>query len=166
VNPLNPYVPPPPLNSLGDALALVRLALNPKEAAEYIERLAAQTIAYQESHQKLVSQSKDIENRLKAVEIAEAQLAPKISALTAREGATADLSRQLDSQREELNTRRSALDEAEKALAQSRISLEAQRKNFEQTSASRIVELDNREQALKEREAAHNAKVQRLRELV
>jgi hypothetical protein len=165
---MNPvaYVPPPAPEHLNDALSLVRLALNPQAAAEFLEKLKAQTDAHDQARSSRMAESRDLEAKTASVNTREAGLSAREAAVAAREGAASQMEATLSAKQQLLEARESAVVESERALGQSRFNQDAKIRNFEQVSASRMAELDTREAELAEREKAHQAKVQRLKELV
>jgi GH25 family lysozyme M1 (1,4-beta-N-acetylmuramidase) len=167
-----PPIPPPSLSALTDALAIVRLALNPEQALDLIERLHDETKSHTETLQAIMAHKADVETREKDLDAREASVKAKEIGIAdlqqttnTRERETAQKERSLQAQLAAHAQRVADHEEQERVLADQQERHAAAQRSFDQVSAARTTELDNREAQLKEAEAAHEARLARLREL-
>ena len=158
-------IAPPPTTALNDALALVRLALNPKEASDYLESLTAQATKHEEA--RIANTGKE-----QALYAKETEIASREDAITKRESASAKREDELKALINEVNAKQSSFDAKFAELETKRGSLEASATSFaaihdeaQQALAAAHATLDEREKAVAMRESEHAAKVARLKEL-
>lgn len=156
---------PPPTSALNDALALVRLALNPKEASDYIERLAAQTSAHEEARNAIIGKSQELDIRENAIADKESILAKREASVTDRETEVASLVASVKLAQAGVVADSKDLLEAKLAHAEDVEKLAQLKANAEQVIAAAHQTIDAREKDVAEKEAAHDARLARLKEL-
>jgi hypothetical protein len=162
---MNDVLPPPP-TALNDALALVRLALNPKEAADYLDKLSTQAALHESARNANTGKEAALEAREKVVQGKESDVAKREASVTLRETDVASHAATLKQQQIKLTSDSIALEAAKALLIADREKLAQFRINSEQTANAAHQAVAIREAALVSSEAAYNAKVARLKELV
>lgn len=161
---MNEMLPPPPA-ALNDALALVYLALNAKEAAAYLETLKTQTLAHEAARNANVGKAEQLATREQVLAEKEALIVSRETSVTTRETEVNAHALTLIGQQQALTADSQKLEEAKAAHAANVQSLAHLKANAEQTMAAAHQALDERERALAQAEAEHAAKVARLKEL-
>jgi hypothetical protein len=161
---MNPVLPPPP-TALNDALALVRLALNPKEANDYLEQLSTQAALHESARNENQGRTQQLDVLQKNVATKEAALRATEADLAQREAALADNAKTLRQFQQKMNADSQSVDAAKVQLEADRATLEAHRKNADQAIAAGHQALDEREKVVAEKEAAHTARLARFKEL-
>lgn len=164
MNPIN-QVLPPPVSALNDALALVRLAVNPKEAADYIEKLSAQSAAHEEARNANIGKDKLLEARESAIAGKEAVIAKRESAVTARETEVGIHAANLVKQAAQVTEGIKALGIEKDALAAAQAKHAELKASELQVIADAHAQLDARESEVAAKEAAHNERLARLKAL-
>ena len=162
---MNPILPPPP-SALNDALALVRLALNPKEAATYLEQLTAQSTAHEAARNANIGQAQALAEREQAVSVKEAQVKAREDALAERESQLGTRGAALGAQQNAIASAKQELEAAKAAHEQNVQSFAAGQAQANQSLDARTIALDQREKALATKEAANEARLARLKEFI
>jgi len=169
-------IAPPSLTAINDALAVVRLALNPQSANEVIEHLANETAKHQETLKAIIGRKDQLDAREKDLQEREANISVNMAAVvtrdaqvTARERAAATREQQL-AEAHAAHTKRVGDNEAaqkawDEHAAAVKKDIETRQAALDKANAARTSALDAREAAIAKRETEHAARLARLKAL-
>jgi hypothetical protein len=169
-------IAPPSLSALNDALAIIRLALNPQEALEVTEHLHKETQAHSQMLDAIRGRHDQLNAREQALILREKQVEATLSDLTDRETAVAAQSRKVSEQTNALqqqqaeHTRAVSDHAAEHSSRSDAVKTEEDRvlvarRSLEQATASQNTQLTQREEQLHLAEEDLKSRVQRMKEL-
>ncbi len=166
---MNTNLQPPSISALHDALAIARLALNPKAAADYLDELTQVTERHEAALKANSGKDEALERKAQELRSWEAQLKAQSESLNSQAtqlaSARAALEADKSAHAESVRIAETRVREMQQFAERTRADVEQKRKDFEGVFAARTGDMDRREAALKKMEEAHAAKVAKLREL-